>query len=250
MKMKELENRSGVSRETIRFYIKKGLLPEPEKPKPNVAVYSEDHIQRLALIKALQEERFLPLDVIKSLIDNQGTEGLPDTGSLTGLEFALASRFGIKSKYQELQPLIDELKLSMDEVRGFQDLGVIDIHEKADGSYISNQDSHILNLWSRAKSVGFNESFDYDFRIINYYQEAASNLAQIMTDLFFARTENKSASDEAFKMAEIGVQLGNEIFPILFNKAIVREVASHNAAAIDKTDNKGNHKLVTDKKTG
>ena len=33
MKMKELEDRSGIGRETIRYYIREGLLPEPERPK-------------------------------------------------------------------------------------------------------------------------------------------------------------------------------------------------------------------------
>ena len=33
MKMKELEARTGVGREAIRFYIREGLLPEPERPK-------------------------------------------------------------------------------------------------------------------------------------------------------------------------------------------------------------------------
>ena len=39
MKMKELERETGVGRETIRFYIREGLLPEPERPKRNVAAY-------------------------------------------------------------------------------------------------------------------------------------------------------------------------------------------------------------------
>ena len=33
MKMKELETRTGVGREAIRFYIREGLLPDPEKPQ-------------------------------------------------------------------------------------------------------------------------------------------------------------------------------------------------------------------------
>ena len=44
MKMAELERRSGVGRETIRYYIREGLLPERERRARNVA----DRIQAVA----------------------------------------------------------------------------------------------------------------------------------------------------------------------------------------------------------
>ncbi len=48
MKMRELEARSGVGRETIRYYIRMGLLPAPARAKPNVADYADEHVRRLA----------------------------------------------------------------------------------------------------------------------------------------------------------------------------------------------------------
>ena len=39
MRMRDLERATGVGRETIRFYIREGLLPEPERPGRNVAWY-------------------------------------------------------------------------------------------------------------------------------------------------------------------------------------------------------------------
>ena len=45
--MRDLERASGVGRETIRYYIGLGLLPEPARPKPNVADYGEEHVSRL-----------------------------------------------------------------------------------------------------------------------------------------------------------------------------------------------------------
>ena len=73
LKMKELESSTGVSREAIRFYIREGLLPEPEKPKRNVAHYSEEHVQKIRLIKQLQEEHYLPLKIVKSVMNNSGS---------------------------------------------------------------------------------------------------------------------------------------------------------------------------------
>ena len=34
MKMRELEQRTGVNRETIRVYLRQGLLPEPRRVRP------------------------------------------------------------------------------------------------------------------------------------------------------------------------------------------------------------------------
>ena len=67
--MRDLEKASGVGRETIRFYIREGLLPEPDKTSPNSARYTDVHVARLKAIKRLQEERFLPLAVIRTLLE-------------------------------------------------------------------------------------------------------------------------------------------------------------------------------------
>ena len=41
MKMRELEARTGVDREVIRVYFRKGLLPEPHRPARTAADYGE-----------------------------------------------------------------------------------------------------------------------------------------------------------------------------------------------------------------
>jgi len=68
MRMAELSRRSGVSRETIHFYLRQGLLPPPRKVGRNMAWYDDSHVETLALIKRLQQEKFLPLSVIKKLL--------------------------------------------------------------------------------------------------------------------------------------------------------------------------------------
>src|SRR5205809_7856653 len=73
MKMKDLERATGVGRESIRFYIHEGLLPEPVRPSRNVAWYDESFVDRIALIKELQQKRFLPLHVIKAIVANDTT---------------------------------------------------------------------------------------------------------------------------------------------------------------------------------
>ncbi|MCC7539623.1 MAG: MerR family transcriptional regulator [Deltaproteobacteria bacterium] len=68
LRMAELSKRAGVSRETIHFYLREGLLDAPHKTSRNMAWYDDGHLQRILLIKRLQQEKFLPLGVIKNLI--------------------------------------------------------------------------------------------------------------------------------------------------------------------------------------
>ena len=68
LKIGELADRSGVSPGTIRHYLREGLLPKPVKTSRNMAYYPADYVERIALIKRLQEERFMPLRVIKSML--------------------------------------------------------------------------------------------------------------------------------------------------------------------------------------
>src|SRR5262245_60242936 len=70
MRMAELSARSGVARETIHFYLREGLLPRPRKGGRTVAYYDEEHLDRLRLIRRLREEKYLPLAVIKRLLES------------------------------------------------------------------------------------------------------------------------------------------------------------------------------------
>ncbi len=70
MRMAELAARSGVARETIHFYLREGLLPRPEKGGRTVAYYTEEHLDRLRLIRRLREEKYLPIAVIRRLLES------------------------------------------------------------------------------------------------------------------------------------------------------------------------------------
>ena len=67
--MKELAEASGVSAGTIKHYLREGLLPEPVKTSRNMAYYPPEFVERIKLIKQLQEERFMPLKHIKAVLD-------------------------------------------------------------------------------------------------------------------------------------------------------------------------------------
>ena len=71
LKMSELAERSGVSAGTIKHYLREGLLgadDEVVRTSRNMAYYPPDFVERIQLIKRLQEERFMPLRVIRELM--------------------------------------------------------------------------------------------------------------------------------------------------------------------------------------
>jgi DNA-binding transcriptional MerR regulator len=61
-----------VSSGTIKHYLREGLLGnggEVVRTSRNMAYYPEDFVDRIRLIKRLQEERFMPLGVIKGVLE-------------------------------------------------------------------------------------------------------------------------------------------------------------------------------------
>ena len=68
LKMSQLAERSGVSAATIKHYLREGLLPEPVRTSRNMAYYPPDFVERIRLIKRMQEERFMPLKLIREAL--------------------------------------------------------------------------------------------------------------------------------------------------------------------------------------
>jgi len=70
LKISQLAKKANVSASTIKHYVKEGLIPKPIKTSSNMAYYDEGCIERIKLVKKIQKEKFLPLDIIKRLIDS------------------------------------------------------------------------------------------------------------------------------------------------------------------------------------
>lgn len=74
LRIGELARRAGVTVPTVKHYLHEGLLPRPEKTGRTMAYYDESCVARIRLIKKLQREKFLPLDVIKRLLARNGVD--------------------------------------------------------------------------------------------------------------------------------------------------------------------------------
>ena len=61
MRVSELADRTGISRATIKYYLREGLLMPGEATGATQADYGEEHVRRLRLIKALTDVVGLPV---------------------------------------------------------------------------------------------------------------------------------------------------------------------------------------------
>lgn len=62
-----LARHTGVHLETIRYYQRRGLVGEPERPPGGIRRYTEDHVRRLRFIRHAQELGF-SLDEVGELL--------------------------------------------------------------------------------------------------------------------------------------------------------------------------------------
>jgi DNA-binding transcriptional MerR regulator len=72
--MATLIQMSKVNKSTILYYVKEGLLPQPQKPKPNVHLYHDSSISILHFIKYLQEHLHYSITEIKSIIKDNNID--------------------------------------------------------------------------------------------------------------------------------------------------------------------------------
>ncbi len=71
----ELAKRTECPVETIRYYEKEGLLPEPARSSSNYRLYGDDHIERLRFIRHCRTLD-MALDEVRILLKHRDT---PDT---------------------------------------------------------------------------------------------------------------------------------------------------------------------------
>ena len=68
MKISELAERSGLTVQTIKYYIREGLLTRGTATAATQADYDEGHLDRLRLIRALREVAELPVAAIRPIV--------------------------------------------------------------------------------------------------------------------------------------------------------------------------------------
>ena len=226
MKMRELEERSGVGRETIRYYIRMGLLPEPARPKPNVADYTDEHVRRLGVIKRLQAETYLPLSFIKQVLDRP-TSG--EIAPLPGLEGLLAAGLGVAPANggAPLAQAAAQAGLTIAELEVLARDGVVTV---TDGR-LAPLDVAIARAWGRVKAAGYSPEAGFFAEDAQIYVEALGPLARREIERFYGRLTGSGTVEDAARLGQAGIELINELIALIRTRILLRLVAETNARA-------------------
>ncbi|WP_420468172.1 MerR family transcriptional regulator [Panacagrimonas sp.] len=219
MKMRELERRTGVTRQMVQFYLAHGLLPEPVRPKPNVAEYSEEHVRAIEAIRRLQTEGRLKINEIKQALNGSAAALRNDVASLPHLDTLFALRTGVDTQLVALDSLETQSPMAQTDAKVLQEIGAIQIHQRNGRAFLSRMDAQVVGLWGEARAAGYTEARGFDATTVGMYLKAARELAFAEIELFQNRIEADLPVEERAAMAEAGSRIMLSVFTVLRMKA-------------------------------
>jgi DNA-binding transcriptional MerR regulator len=225
LKISELAERSGVPVATVRHYLREGLLPEPVKTSRNMAYYPPQFVGRIRLIKQLQEERFMPLRVIRDLLEREDTdpERLRAMVELEDriLERALAGEREripaqeVRDRYDVPEEVLDRLS----------QVGILS--PDADG--YSPSDVRIVEAIGRFRAGGYDERLGFTVYDTLRYKQALEPLVAEEVEVLTKRLAGDLDPDRALEIVEAGVGPLNDLIAALHTKLLVAELERHKA---------------------
>jgi DNA-binding transcriptional MerR regulator len=217
LRMRELAEASGVSAPTIKHYLREGLLPEPLKTSRNMAYYPPEFVDRIRLIKRLQEERFLPLKAIKNVLDEdpERANAMLELGDQI-LDRALAgersrtSAAEVRKRYGVPKEVLDrlaELEVLTPNSRGY-----------------SPSDVTIIEAISRFRAGGYDEQIGFTVYDTLRYKTALEELVRQEVDVVMERLAGEVPSDRVVGMLEAGSEPLKDLIAALHTKLMVAEL--------------------------
>lgn len=89
LKISDLEDMTGVSRGTIHYYLREGLVSPPRRTGKTMAYYNARHVEELQRIRRLKDEGY-PLSHIKEVVGGGAGAGAPSERKRQIMEKAVA----------------------------------------------------------------------------------------------------------------------------------------------------------------
>jgi DNA-binding transcriptional MerR regulator len=179
-RMKDLCERTGLDRQTVHFYIAKGLVPEGHKTNANMAYYGDEHLERLRLVLELKTQRFLPLDAIRAVLDGEDGRFTPEQRALLvevkdHVADVLHASRGSGSTV-EVAPLLRAHGVNRDDLRELEQLGLLGTVKIRGALHIPEDDVWVLELWGNLRAAGFTGALGFGVEDLRPYVEAISRL--------------------------------------------------------------------------
>ena len=215
LKMSELAERSGVSAGTIKHYLREGLLPEPVRTSRNMAYYPPEFVERIQLIKHLQEQRFMPLRVIKGMLDDdprrvRAMVELEDRileRAAAAQERGRVSRAEVSRRYQVPDYVLrrlEELEILTPSSRGYDP-----------------DDVAIIAAISRFRAGGYDEQLGFTVYDTLRYREALQPLVEEEVRTLLDRLAGEVDAERALEIIAAGAEPLRELVGALHSKLLL-----------------------------
>jgi DNA-binding transcriptional MerR regulator len=204
LRMADLAEQADVSPATVKHYLREGLLgpdgptdgdggdqPRIVRTSRNMAYYPPEFVERIRLIKRLQEERFLPLRAIRDLLEG----GLDRARDLVGRRDEIVEHALSRSDAIALTPrdaLVERTGVPESALDKFAELRVI-----GDGSAGYDPDEVlIIEAFMRFRSTGFGEELGFTVYDALRYVEALEPLVREEAQTFLHRMVDRDVTPE------------------------------------------------------
>ena len=222
LRMRELAARSGVSAATIKHYLREGLLPEPVRTSRNMAYYPPDFVERIRVIKQLQEERFMPLKAIKRVMD----EDPERTRALVELEDRVIER---AAAGEESRVSATELRRRYDVPKEVLDrLAELEVLTPTRAGY-SPTDVTIVEAIARFRAGGYDERIGFTVYDTLRYKSALEELVKEEVEVLMGRLAGEMETDRALKLIDSGREPLNDLIAALHSKLLLSELKRRRA---------------------
>jgi DNA-binding transcriptional MerR regulator len=233
LRMRELAQAAGVSPGTIKHYLREGLLPEPVKTSRNMAWYPREFIERVKLIKQLQEERFLPLKVIKDVLsDGDEAEGHDRLRALIELEDRVLERAlsGEHAKGLSAHEVKRRYGLPDEALERLEKLEVLTPKRTNGSKRYGPADVQIIEAVSRMRASGYSEALGFTVYDTLIYKRHLERLVHEEVEVMMERIAGEMDSAEAADLLERAVAPMRDLVAAMRAKLLIAELQTRRAA--------------------
>ena len=218
LKMSELAEQSGVSAGTIKHYLREGLLPEPVRTSRNMAYYPPEFVERIRLIKRLQEDRFMPLRLIKGVIDEDPERAhalieLEDRiieRAAAAQERGRVSRAQVRRRYEVPDNVLERL----------EDLKILSPNSRG----YDADEVKIIEAISRFRAGGYDERIGFTVYDAVRYREALQPLVEEEVGVLLERLVGEVDVDRAEEIIAAGTEPLRELIGAIHSKLLLDEL--------------------------
>ena len=179
LRIGQLAKKAGVSAPTIKYYVKEGLLPRPVKTSRNMAYYDESCVERINLIKRIQKEKFLPLDVIKRLIESGKSY---DQELELGCAILKSHKEPLPQKFVKGSQVEQVSGYPLEKIMLLEEDGLIFPTTKNNVKYYNEVDLEIIDVMKRREALGL--PFHLSLETVRIYRDSITQAVYKDMSLF------------------------------------------------------------------